>query len=139
MDRLENIATHEFLRLSYTDAVDILRSSNQKFEFKPEWGKDLQSEHERFLTETHFKQPVIVYDYPKDIKAFYMRQNDDGKTVAAMDVLVPSIGEIIGGSQREERYDLLLNRIEECGINKDEYWWYLDTRRYGTSPTGSTG
>lgn len=139
MDRLENIATHDFLRLSYTDAVDILQSSNQKFEFKPEWGKDLQSEHERFLTETHFRQPVIVHDYPKGIKAFYMRQNDDGRTVAAMDVLVPAIGEIIGGSQREERYELLLSRIEECGINKDDYWWYLDTRRYGTVPHAGFG
>ena len=132
MDRLENIATHDFIRLSYTEAIEILQAADIKFEFTPEWGKDLQSEHERYLTEVHFKQPVIVHDYPKDIKAFYMRQNDDGKTVAAMDVLVPSIGEIIGGSQREERYDMLLKRIDECGINREDYWWYLDTRRYGT-------
>lgn len=139
MERLENIAGHDFLRLTYTDAIDILQSSKQKFEYNPEWGKDLQSEHERFLTEKHFKQPVIVHDYPKDIKAFYMRQNDDGRTVAAMDVLVPSIGEIIGGSQREERYELLLARIEQCGINKEDYWWYLDTRRYGTVPHSGFG
>ena len=104
---LDNIADNDFIRLPYTEAVEILQKSGQNFEFKPEWGKDLQSEHERFLTEQHFKQPVIVFDYPKDIKAFYMRQNDDGRTVAAMDVLVPSIGEIIGGSQREERYDAM--------------------------------
>ena len=139
MERLENIATHDFIRLPYTDAIEILRSSSHNFEFKPEWGKDLQSEHERFLTESHFGQPVIVYDYPKDIKAFYMRLNDDDRTVAAMDVLVPSIGEIIGGSQREERYDILLARIQECGINREDYWWYLDTRRYGSVPHAGFG
>ena len=131
---LENIAENEFVRLPYTEAVAILQKSGRKFEFKPEWGKDLQSEHERFLTEQHFKCPVIVFDYPKDIKAFYMRQNDDGRTVAAMDVLAPSIGEIIGGSQREERYDHLHRRITELGFNPEDYWWYLDMRKYGTAP-----
>ncbi len=131
---LENIADHDFIRLPYTEAVEILQKSGKNFEFKPEWGKDLQSEHERFLTEQHFRQPVIVFDYPKDIKAFYMRQNDDGKTVAAMDVLVPSIGEIIGGSQREERYDQLHQRITELGFNPADYWWYLDMRKYGSVP-----
>ncbi len=131
---LENIADNEFIRLPYTEAVEILQKSGQNFEFKPEWGKDLQSEHERFLTENHFKRPVIVFDYPKDIKAFYMRQNDDGRTVAAMDVLVPSIGEIIGGSQREERYEQLHRRITELGLHPADFWWYLDTRKYGTAP-----
>lgn len=139
MQTLENIATNDFLRITYTDAIDVLQKTGRKFEYIPEWGKDLQSEHERYLTEEHFRQPVIVYDYPKDIKAFYMRQNDDGITVAAMDVLVPSIGEIIGGSQREERYDYLLKRMEECGINREEYWWYLDTRRYGSVPHAGFG
>ena len=131
---LDNIAEHDFIRLPYTEAIEILQKSGRNFEFIPEWGKDLQSEHERFLTEQHFRQPVIVFDYPKDIKAFYMRQNDDGRTVAAMDVLVPSIGEIIGGSQREERYVQLHQRITELGFNPDDYWWYLDTRKYGTAP-----
>ena len=139
MQTLENIAGHEFIRLPYSDAVDILKQSGKNFEFGPEWGKDLQSEHERFLTEQHFKQPVIVYDYPRDIKAFYMRQNDDGRTVAAMDVLVPSIGEIIGGSQREERYEPLKKRMEELGIDTGGYWWYLDTRRYGSVPHSGFG
>ena len=131
---LENIADNKFIRLPYTEAVEILQKSGRNFEFKPEWGKDLQSEHERFLTEQHFKAPVIVFDYPKDIKAFYMRQNDDGRTVAAMDVLVPSIGEIIGGSQREERHDQLHRRITELGLNLADFWWYLDMRKYGTAP-----
>lgn len=131
---LENIAENEFVRLPYTEAVEILQKSGRNFEFKPDWGKDLQSEHERFLTEQHFKRPVIVFDYPKDIKAFYMRQNDDGRTVAAMDVLAPSIGEIIGGSQREERYDFLERRIRELGFDPADYWWYLDMRKYGTAP-----
>ena len=131
---LENIADHDFIRLPYTEAVEILQKSGRNFEFKPEWGKDLQSEHERFLTEQHFKRPVIVFDYPKDIKAFYMRQNDDGRTVAAMDVLVPSIGEIIGGSQREERHEQLHRRITELGLNLADFWWYLDMRKYGTAP-----
>jgi len=136
---LENIASHAFIRLPYSEAISILEKSGEKFEYPPAWGKDLQAEHERFLTERHFKQPVIVYDYPRDIKAFYMRQNEDGKTVAAMDVLVPSIGEIIGGSQREERYDLLKNRMQAQGIDTGAYWWYLDTRRYGSVPHSGFG
>ena len=131
---LDNIADNDFIRIPYTEAVEILQKSGRNFEFTPGWGKDLQSEHERFLTEQHFKQPVIVFDYPKDIKAFYMRQNEDGRTVAAMDVLVPSIGEIIGGSQREERHDHLYRRIKELGFNPEDYWWYLDMRKYGTAP-----
>ncbi len=131
---LDNIADNDFIRLPYTEAIGILQKSGQNFEFKPEWGGDLQSEHERFLTERHFRQPVIVFDYPKDIKAFYMRQNDDGRTVAAMDVLVPSVGEIIGGSQREERYNQLKQRIGELGFDEADYWWYLDTRKYGSVP-----
>ena len=132
--RLDNIAAHDFVRIPYAEAVSILQQSGQNFAFKPEWGKDLQSEHERFLTEQYCKRPVIVFDYPKDIKAFYMRQNDDGKTVAAMDILAPSIGELIGGSQREERYEQLRRRIAERGFDPDDYWWYLDTRKYGTAP-----
>lgn len=139
LQRLEAIASKEFIRISYTEAVDILSASGRKFEFKPEWGKDLQSEHERFLTEVHFKQPVIVYNYPRDIKAFYMRQNDDGKTVAAMDILVPQIGEIIGGSQREERYEVLVSRLKEMDLNPEDYWWYLETRKYGSVPHAGFG
>jgi asparaginyl-tRNA synthetase len=129
--RLESIVNSRFEHLTYTEAVQILQDSDVKFEFPVKWGVDLQTEHERYLTETHFGGPVFVTDYPKEIKAFYMRQNDDGKTVAAMDCLVPGIGEIIGGSQREERYDLLEKRIEELGFDKEDYWWYLDLRRYG--------
>ncbi len=136
---LDNIADNDFVRLPYTEAVEILQQSGHDFEFTPAWGKDLQSEHERFLTEQHFQRPVIVYDYPKDIKAFYMRQNDDGKTVAAMDVLAPSIGEIIGGSQREERHDYLARRIRELGFDPADYWWYLDLRKYGTAPHSGFG
>jgi asparaginyl-tRNA synthetase len=139
LQRLRNIADNDFTRLSYTEAIELLRSSGAKFEFTPEWGKDLQTEHERFLTEQHFRRPVIVYDYPKDIKAFYMRRNDDGRTVAAMDVLVPSIGEIIGGSQREERFDMLAARIMEVGFDTADYWWYLDTRKFGTAPHAGFG
>ncbi len=139
VDQLESVATAEFRRLPYTEAVEILTSAKKKFEFPVEWGKDLQSEHERYLTEEHFKQPVIVVDYPKDIKAFYMRMNDDGKTVAAMDVLAPGIGEIIGGSQREERLDVLDARLDEMGLPKDDYWWYRDLRRYGTVPHAGFG
>jgi len=139
LPRLENIATHDFIRITYTEAIGLLQSSGRKFEFEPAWGKDLQSEHERYLTEQHFRQPVIVHDYPREIKAFYMRQNDDGKTVAAMDVLVPGIGEIIGGSQREERLDYLTGRLDEMGIDPRDYWWYLDTRRYGTVPHAGFG
>ncbi|HED53061.1 MAG TPA: asparagine--tRNA ligase [Phycisphaerales bacterium] len=139
IDTLTHIVESPFLRLPYTEAVDILQKSSKKFEYKVEWGTDLQSEHERFLTEEHFKQPVILTDYPKGIKAFYMRLNDDEKTVAAMDVLVPGIGEIIGGSQREERLDVLDQRIDEMGLPKDEYWWYRDLRRYGTVPHAGFG
>jgi len=139
IDRLKHIIEKPFLRISYGDAVDVLKKTKKKFEFPVEWGSDLQSEHERFLTEEHFKQPVIVVDYPKEIKAFYMRKNDDGKTVAAMDVLVPKIGEIIGGSQREERLDVLDARIQEMDLNLDDYWWYRDLRRYGTVPHSGFG
>ena len=139
IDRLKHIIEKPFLRISYGEAVEVLKKAKKKFEFPVEWGSDLQSEHERFLTEEHFKQPVIVMDYPKEIKAFYMRLNDDGKTVAALDVLVPKIGEIIGGSQREERLDVLDGRIKEMGLNLDDYWWYRDLRRYGTVPHAGFG
>jgi asparaginyl-tRNA synthetase len=129
----------DFVRLSYTEAIDILQKSGQKFEFKVEWGVDLQSEHERYLVEKHFQKPVILTDYPKDIKAFYMKVNDDGKTVRAMDVLFPRIGEIIGGSQREERLDVLQKRMQEMNIPEKEMWWYLDTRRFGTAPHAGFG
>ena len=131
LDRLEHVACSDFARVSYTEAIDILKSSGHKFEYPVDWGCDLQTEHERFLTEHHFKKPVFVTDYPKEIKAFYMRLNDDNKTVAACDCLVPGIGEIIGGSQREERLDLLEGRIKELGMKPEDYWWYLDLRRYG--------
>ncbi|MBQ0037995.1 MAG: asparagine--tRNA ligase [Clostridiales bacterium] len=130
--RLEHVASSDFGRISYTDAVEILMKNNDKFDYKVEWGTDLQTEHERFLTEQIFKRPVFVTDYPKEIKAFYMRLNDDGKTVAAADCLVPGIGEIIGGSQREERLDILEARIRELGMNPEDYWWYCDLRRYGS-------
>ena len=136
---LENIRSNKFIRLSYSEAVDLLADSGKSFEFTVQWGSDLQSEHERFLTEEHFRQPVILYDYPRSIKPFYMRCNDDEKTVRAMDVLVPRIGEIIGGSQREERLDVLTSRIEECGMNPNDYWWYLDLRRFGTVPHSGFG
>ena len=132
--RLDQIQQSEFVRLSYADAIEILKAAGQHFEFKPEWGADLQSEHERFLTEAHFKGPVFVYDWPKEIKPFYMRQNDDGKTVGAMDLLVPHIGELIGGSAREERLDQLKTRIRELSFDERDYWWYLDTRRFGSVP-----
>jgi asparaginyl-tRNA synthetase len=132
MQTLETIASTEFKRLPYTDAIDILNKSTHKFEYDIEFGKDLQTEHERYLAEDHFKKPVIIYNYPKTIKPFYMRVNDDGKTVAAMDVLVPRIGEIIGGSQREERLSVLEKRMDETRMNKEDYWWFLDSRRYGT-------
>ena len=131
-ERLEHVVSSDFGRVSYTEAVDILLKSGHKFDYKVEWGMDLQTEHERFLTEQVFKKPLFVTDYPKDIKAFYMRMNDDGKTVAAADCLVPGIGEIIGGSQREERLDMLLKRMEELGLQEKDYWWYLDLRRYGS-------
>jgi len=136
---LESIVSTPFIRLPYTEAVDILKKSGKKFDFAVEMGRDLQSEHERYLTEDHFKKPVIVFDYPKEIKAFYMRLNDDEKTVAAMDVLVPKIGEIIGGSQREERLPVLEKRIAESGLSKESYWWYLDARRFGSVPHSGFG
>lgn len=139
LETLKNITENDFIRLPYTEAIDILLSSGQKFEYAVEWGCDLQSEHERFLTEQHFKQPVILHDYPRTIKPFYMRCNDDGKTVRAMDVLVPRVGEIIGGSQREERLDVLEGRIKECGMEPADYWWYADLRRYGTVPHSGFG
>ena len=137
--RLQNIVDNDFERMNYIDAIDILKSSGKKFEFPVEWGVDLQSEHERFLSEEHVGKPVILMNYPKDIKAFYMRLNDDEKTVAAMDVLAPGIGEIIGGSQREERMDVLLRRIQEMGLDAEDYKWYLDLRRYGTVPHSGYG
>ncbi|HBV87494.1 MAG TPA: asparagine--tRNA ligase [Desulfosporosinus sp.] len=130
-DRLENILSSEFVRVTYTEAVEMLQKEDVNFEYPVRWGMDLQTEHERYLTEKIFKKPVFVSDYPKDIKAFYMRLNDDNKTVAAMDLLVPGVGEIIGGSQREERLDLLQKRMQESGLNAEDYWWYLDLRRYG--------
>jgi len=132
MPTLENVASSEFVRLPYTDAIEILKTRGKKFEYAVEFGKDLQSEHERYLAEQHFKKPVILHDYPKEIKPFYMRLNDDDRTVAAMDVLVPRIGEIIGGSQREERLDVLEGRIAESGMPMEPYWWYLDARRFGS-------
>ena len=139
MTTLENTAESEYVRLPYRDAVEILKKAGQKFEYSVDFGTDLQTEHERFLTETHFGKPVIVHDYPKTIKPFYMRVNDDQETVAAMDVLVPGIGEIIGGSQREERLDVLEARMEEVGMDKAPYWWYLDARRFGTVPHSGFG
>jgi asparaginyl-tRNA synthetase len=139
MATLENIAQSEYIRLPYREAVNILSRSGKKFEYPIGFGKDLQTEHERFLTEEHFKKPVIVYDYPKTIKPFYMRVNDDDETVAAMDVLVPGIGEIIGGSQREERLEVLEARMDEMNLDKAPYWWYLDARRYGSVPHSGFG
>ena len=136
---LQGIVDSNFERITYSEAVDLLKASGEQFEFPVDWGLDLQSEHERYLTERKFGRPVIVTDYPKEIKAFYMRQNDDGRTVGAMDVLVPRIGEIIGGSQREERQDLLLSRLRESGLPEQEYWWYMDLRRYGTAPHSGFG
>ena len=132
IERLEHVASSDFGRVSYTEAVEILKKNNDKFDYKVDWGCDLQTEHERYLTEQVFKRPVFVTDYPKEIKAFYMRLNDDGKTVAAADCLVPGIGEIIGGSQREERIGVLEARIRELGMKPEDYWWYCDLRRYGS-------
>ena len=132
LERLHNVAANDFGRVSYTEAVDILLKSGRRFDYPVEWGVDLQTEHERYLTEEVFKKPIFVTDYPKDIKAFYMRLNDDGRTVAAADCLVPGIGEIIGGSQREERLDMLTARMHELGLKEEDYWWYLDLRRYGS-------
>ncbi|MBV4367807.1 asparagine--tRNA ligase [Erwinia phyllosphaerae] len=137
--RLQQFVTTDFAQVDYTDAIEILKACGEKFENAVSWGIDLSSEHERYLAEKHFKAPVVVKNYPKDIKAFYMRLNDDGKTVAAMDVLAPGIGEIIGGSQREERLDVLDARLAEMGLNKEDYWWYRDLRRYGTVPHSGFG
>ena len=131
LERLKNVSENEFVRLTYTEAISILEKVKDKFEFPVYWGCDLQSEHERYLTEQVYKKPVFLTDYPKEIKAFYMRLNDDGKTVAAVDLLVPGIGELCGGSQREEREEVLLARMAELGLNKEDYWWYLNLRRYG--------
>ncbi|MFN8691664.1 MAG: asparagine--tRNA ligase, partial [Cyclobacteriaceae bacterium] len=144
LDRLKFVVENDFQRLSYTEAIDILKNSNpnkkKKFQYLIEnWGTDLQSEHERYLVEKHFKKPVILYNYPKEIKAFYMRHNEDGKTVAAMDVLFPGIGEIIGGSQREERYDVLLKRVQDLKLPEKELWWYLDLRKFGSAPHSGFG
>jgi len=136
---MENIISSDFTRLPYKEAVDILLKSGKKFEYNVKYGIDLQTEHERYLTEQQFKKPVIIYDYPKSIKPFYMRVNDDGKTVAAMDLLVPRIGELIGGSQREERLDVLENRMEEMALPKENYWWYLDSRKFGSAPHSGFG
>ena len=133
LERLEHVKNSDFIRVSYTDAVKLLQESGHNFDYPVSWGCDLQTEHERFLTEQYFKKPVFVTDYPKEIKAFYMRLNDDGKTVAAADCLVPGIGEIIGGSQREERLDVLEARMKELDLNPEDYWWYLDLRRYGST------
>ncbi len=132
MERLNNILSSDFARVSYTEAVDLLIKSGEKFDYPVAWGIDLQTEHERYITEKIFGKPVFVYNYPKEIKAFYMRQNEDGKTVAAMDLLVPGIGEIIGGSQREERYELLETRMKELDLKPEDYWWYMDLRKYGS-------
>ena len=139
IDRLKFVVENDFVRLDYTAGIDILVKSGVKFEFPVSWGLDLQSEHERYLVERHFKKPVILINYPKEIKAFYMKQNDDGKTVRAMDVLFPKIGEIIGGSQREENLDKLRRRIEEVGVPEKDIWWYLDTRRWGSAPHSGFG
>jgi asparaginyl-tRNA synthetase len=139
LDRLKNVVEREFRRLSYTEAVEILKASGKTFEFPVEWGLDLQAEHERYLTEEKFSEPVVLFDYPAAIKPFYMRVNDGGKTVRAMDVLVPGVGEIIGGSQREERLDVLESRMREQHLNPDDYWWYLDLRRFGTVPHSGFG
>jgi len=132
--RLDLVAQSDFVRIPYSEAIEILAKSAETFEFTPAWGCDLQTEHERYLAETYFKRPAFIYDWPREIKAFYMRENDDGKTVAAMDLLVPQIGELIGGSQREERLDRLRGRLDAEALSRDDYWWYLETRRFGSAP-----
>ena len=139
LEKLTNVVDNDFIRITYTEAIDILLKTKKKFEFEVSWGCDLQSEHERYLAEEHFNAPVILSDYPKSIKAFYMRANEDGKTVAAIDVLFPGVGEMIGGAQREERFDVLKERMEESGLDPEAYWWYLDLRRFGTVPHGGFG
>jgi asparaginyl-tRNA synthetase len=139
IDRLNFVVDNNFIRLTYAEGIKILEESGEKFEFPVHWGTDLQSEHERYLVEKHFKCPVILTNYPKEIKSFYMKQNDDGKTVRAMDVLFPKIGEIIGGSEREADYDKLMNRIKELGMNTEPIWWYIETRKFGTAPHAGFG
>jgi len=139
LDRLKFVLDNKFVRITYTEAVNILTGSGKKWEFPVGWGRDLQAEHERYLVEEHFKRPVISNRLPEEIKAFYMKQNDDGKTVRAMDVLFPGIGEIIGGSQREEIHDKLLKRIHELKLNEKDFWWYLETRKFGTAPHSGFG
>ena len=139
IERLNHVVNSEFVRITYTKAVEMLIESKHEFEYPVEWGCDLQTEHERYLTEVIFKAPVFVTDYPKDIKAFYMRMNEDGKTVRAMDLLVPGVGEIVGGSQREERYDVLVDRIKELGLKEEDYWWYLELRKFGTATHSGFG
>jgi len=139
IERLKSVTKSQFVRISYTEAMDILMNAGQTFEFPLGWGNDLQAEHERYLVEKHFGKPVMLSDYPKEIKAFYMKQNDDGKTVRALDVLFPKIGEIIGGSQREENYDKLISRIREMNIPEKDVWWYLETRKFGTAPHSGFG
>jgi asparaginyl-tRNA synthetase len=139
LEMLGQVVGKEFVRLPYTEGIEILKSSGEKFEYPVEWGQDLQSEHERYLTERHFERPVILYDYPRTLKPFYMRVGDDGRTVRAMDVLVPKVGELIGGSQREERLDVLVERMKEQGLNPEDYWWYLDLRRWGSVPHAGFG
>ena len=131
LDRLTALRDADYAKVTYTEAIDVLLKSGAEFKFPVDWGVDLQTENERYLTEEVYKKPIFLIDYPKEIKAFYMRQNDDGKTVAAMDLLVPGVGEIIGGSQREERLDLLLKRMEECGLKEEDYWWYVNLRKFG--------
>ena len=138
-NRLDTLVNNEFGRITYTEAIEILKNSKQKFEYEVEWGIDLQTEHERYLAEKHFKKPVFVTDYPKDIKAFYMKLNEDGKTVRAVDLLAPGIGEIVGGSQREDDYETLLGKINEMGLKEEDYWWYLDLRKYGSVPHSGFG
>ena len=139
IERLTHVRDSDFARVSYTEAIEILKNSGVEFEYGAYWGMDMQTEHERYLAEKHFGRPVCVYNYPKEIKAFYMRQNDDGKTVAAVDVLVPGIGELIGGSQREDRLDVLEARLDELGLDKEAYWWYLELRKYGSTPHAGFG
>ncbi|UCB50163.1 MAG: asparagine--tRNA ligase [Deltaproteobacteria bacterium] len=139
IETLEGVVSEEFECLTYTEAIEILTKAKEKFEFPVDWGSDLQSEHERYLCEKVFKKPVVLIHYPKDIKPFYMKMNEDGKTVRAMDVLVPKIGEIIGGSQREDDYDTLFKRIKETGLNPDDYWWYLELRKFGSAPHSGFG
>lgn len=139
IDRLRHVAGSDFVRVSYTDAIKILEQHNDEFEFQVSWGVDIATEHERYLTEKHFGKPVFVTDYPKEIKSFYMRQNDDGKTVAATDLLVPGIGELVGASQREERYDVLVDRIRELGMKEEDYWWYLELRKFGSTKHSGFG